>query len=110
MEWIPDLLVVEHVTGLAEELRDLLQKYFPEDHMIAAPHMERAKLIRAEIESLGFMVTWRADLDPQTFDLSVVVDLHRPKSWLATDDQKMYDEWLTNARARFVELKQNPSL
>lgn len=63
---------------LAQELRDKIEKYFPEPY--DEGRMGELIALRKELDSMGFIVSWRGTLDPETAGFEVVLNLYyKPK-------------------------------
>jgi pantoate kinase len=85
----------ERVRELALELQKVLRENLLKDPEEAQSFMEQAREIRREIGMMGYLVEWRAKLDPESLRLSVVVSVFKPKENLSPELQKIYDEWFT---------------
>ncbi|KKU92106.1 MAG: hypothetical protein A2214_01935 [Candidatus Harrisonbacteria bacterium RIFOXYA1_FULL_48_8] len=84
----------ERVRGLANKLMELLENNVLEEPQAAAAAMEQARAIRREIESLGFLVSWRVQLRPLTDKKPYVeVTIWEPRKNLTPEQQRVYDEW-----------------
>jgi hypothetical protein len=100
-----DSATEEHVTGLADELQELLTDNLVRDPAEAHLRMRKAAFVRAEIEACGFYVTWSAQLDPTTFAIDVEVTLLKPKDILADADRQIYEAWHAAAKVRFEHMR-----
>ena len=101
-----DSALEEHVGGLVDEMEAILKEHLIEDGDTANPYMRRVDLIRAEIESLGFLVTFGAILDVTTMKLiNVKVTLHHPGDFLTPELEGLYREGMKAAKARYEQIK-----
>lgn len=85
--------IEDEIRTLANRLQKLLQNYLLEDPECAEPFMLQAKKIRQSINRYGYLVEWRAALNPETFEMKVAVDVYRPKDNMTAEEAKIYDEW-----------------
>src|SRR3972149_496719 len=89
-----DEKLIERVQRMTNEYQRLLEINFPKAPEDARDGMALAKIIRDELESMGFLVTWEATItcdDPPTVDVNVTV--WRVKDNLTPEEQNIYDEW-----------------
>lgn len=97
----------DEIFSKAEKIRDLLEKALPQSQEIAAPKIDEARRIRDELESMGFVVSWKATLNPQTLVCEVEVKLTRPKENMSPEEAKLYDAWLMKRwKVKFQEKKE----
>ena len=92
--------IEKRIANLASELEKLLKEFFFADPDLADGPMKRAKAIREEIESMGWMVNWNASFhleDPSKSNVELTVS--KPKSELDSETAKKYDDWFLK-RAR----------
>lgn len=80
---------------LADEMRELIAKWFKESGPDADKAIARVIEIRKEINSYGFLIDWTASmsLEDPTAPLDVEVTLYKPKSNMSPKEQAIYDEW-----------------
>src|SRR3989344_2303362 len=87
-------LSYEQVAKMSEELKELLENHMLENPETAGPFIKRAQQIKQCIESMGLLVEWKANLNPETFQLLIEVNILKPKDNMSLEEQKIYDEWL----------------
>ena len=86
---------------LAVELQRILDENLFKDPKTTDKEMERAREIREEIESLGFLVMWSASVTPENLkEPEESVTLYKVKDNLSPELQKMYNDWLIQATLR----------
>lgn len=86
--------IKKRMRRLAVELKNLLEENLPKDPNLTDEATARARQIREEIQSMGLLATWKANLDPENPEkVKVDVTLWMPKENMTPEDQKIYDEW-----------------
>ncbi len=86
--------VQEHVRTLANTLVALLKDNLLKEPKLAAVAMAQVQVILREIESFGFLVTWRAQFNPlKDKKPRVDVTIWEPKPNMTPEQQRLYDEW-----------------
>ena len=91
---MPGKLNYEQIAEMAQEMKILLENHLLEDPEIAAPFIEHAQSISKEIEKMGLLVQRKASFDTQTLQISVQVEVLKPKENMTMGEQNLYDEWL----------------
>jgi len=87
----------EEIKELAVELQGLLENHLLEDPASAHPYIVRALEIKKIITQYGYLVTWQASLNPETFELDVTVNVYKPKADMSAENQALYDKWFLEA-------------
>lgn len=83
----------ERAKELAAELKEILEESLIKDPDLTDIPMARARAIREEIQQMGFVVSWEANLNTETLSLAVEITLWEPKKDMSPEEQKIYDEW-----------------
>lgn len=96
------------IITLANRLQQLLEEHLLEDPEIAEPFIIEAKNIIRNINRYGYLVEWRASLNPETLALEVIVDVKRPKDNMTPEDAKIYDEWFMEVNKIESEIQKGP--
>lgn len=84
----------DEVLGKAETIKNLLQEALPQDPQSAAKKIDMARSLKRELEKMGFLVRWKATLNPQTLACLVEVKVFKPKENMTPEEGRLYDEWL----------------
>lgn len=87
----------EKLTELTQKLQGLLQDHLLEDSDRAHPYIVQAADIRKFITQCGYLVKYRADLNPGTLALDVIVTVYKPKADMTAEEQALYDKWFFEA-------------
>lgn len=82
------------VESLANKIKALLETYALQNREIAGPYMDRAREMRREIESYGFLVDWEINPSTNLQAVTAHITLYKVKENLSSEDQKIYDNWL----------------
>ena len=85
--------VEDEIRALAVQLQEILEKNLLKDPKIAHDKMIEARNIRSKITQYGYLVDWKANLNSETFELEVTVDIFKPKENMAPEEQEIYDRW-----------------
>lgn len=80
---------------LADEMRELIAKWFKESGPDADKAIARVIEIRKEINSYGFLIDWTSsmNLEDPAAPLDVEVTLYKPKPNMSPELQALYDAW-----------------
>lgn len=79
---------------LAKEMQKILAACLLKDPETVREDLQKSIDIKTEIESFGFLVTWRATFDITMPDrIEVTVNLWKVRDSLTPEEQKMYDLW-----------------
>lgn len=84
----------EEVLEKAETIKGLLQEALSQDPQSAAQKIDTARSLKRELEKMGFLVQWKATLNPQTLVCAVTVKVFKPKKNMTPEEGRLYDEWL----------------
>jgi len=68
----------ERARALADELREKIERYFPEPTQ--AERIAEIKALRAELEKMGFLVRYKASINTDTFHCVAEVTLYLPRA------------------------------
>ena len=83
----------EEIAGWIQRMKELLEEWLPKDPNIAAPKLEEAYQIRKTLEQMGWIVDWKAKVDPETLKCSIELSVFKPKEDMAPEEAARYDEW-----------------
>lgn len=68
----------QRARALAEELKEKIERYFPEP--LQAERVAEIRSLRALLEKMGFLVQWKASLNTETMQCTAEVTLYLPRA------------------------------
>ena len=90
----------DYLTGLAQELADILSANLLLDHTTTDEAMKRARDIREEIESYGILATYTGELSDDLLNIKIAVTLLKPKGDMSPEAQEIYQKWLQSRQKK----------
>lgn len=95
---IKRIVLRQTIKILAQGIKQMLEENLVKDPKLVEKEMERARSFRKLIESYGFPVIITSIVDPKDpTKVKVSVEVFEPKANMTPEEQKIYDNWFTQA-------------